>query len=128
MLARKTQLVAECPEQRPKRPRRSTPHYLTLDDLSVEPLVCVNCFGLVDAFRAYCRELCSQEAEFVRYARRRIREGRRHDHAIDEALRIKLAHILAGGYPRKHPVLPPTVRAGACERDSGRCRECGAAR
>jgi hypothetical protein len=73
----------------------------------------------------FCSELCKDEAKFVRYSRACERDGRNARPDVQQALRIRLAHILADGYPERARQLPSSVREAARLRDEGRCRACG---
>jgi hypothetical protein len=73
----------------------------------------------------YCSELCKQEADWVRYARAVTRDGRIGQRDVLEALQIKKALILSGGYPAKERSLTNEVRKTVFDRDFGRCCICG---
>jgi 5-methylcytosine-specific restriction endonuclease McrA len=89
---------------------------------------CVNCDRPFPPRRSlfYCSELCDQEAGYVRYHRRVLRDGRISRPDVREALEIRLAHLLNGGYPERQRHLSAELRAAIFERDGGRCRACGA--
>ena len=92
-------------------------------------VTCVNCDG---AFKlatsvVYCSELCKQEASYIRYARRTRQDGRAEQPDVQDALRIRRALILGGGYPARERRLSSKERATIFERDQWRCRSCGAA-
>jgi 5-methylcytosine-specific restriction endonuclease McrA len=55
-----------------------------------------------------------------------MRDGRSNDDEVRYAIRIRLAHILGGGYAKDQRRLSPEVRAAVIERDGSRCRLCGA--
>jgi hypothetical protein len=92
------------------------------------PDCCSNCDAMLPATvpGLYCSALCTQTAEWVRYARRVMRDGRANDDEVRYALSIRMAHILGGGYPKAQRRFSPEVRAAVIERDGGRCRLCGA--
>jgi 5-methylcytosine-specific restriction endonuclease McrA len=73
----------------------------------------------------FCSDLCQDEASYVRYFRACISDGRNLQDDVQEALHIKLAHILGGGYPRRERSLSQAIRDAVTARDKGRCRECG---
>jgi 5-methylcytosine-specific restriction endonuclease McrA len=100
-------------------------HTLTFEDLSALPFRCANCSSVVEVPKMYCRQLCSQEAEWVRYVRRCRLDGRDQRSDVIEAIRIRLAHILAGGYNKLARKLADSVREAIIKRDQGRCRVCG---
>src|SRR5262245_22763478 len=97
------------------------------DDL----LDCLNCDRYFDppdgrrAPRLFCRDMCRDEAKYVRYARKVRSDGRIDQPDVRVALVIKRAHLLAGGYAEKGRHLSPQERKAVFARDSGRCRECG---
>jgi ribosomal protein S27AE len=102
-----------------------------LDEL-LSPLVveCVECgtsIVLTDRAKLYCSEACHQTLKLVHYVRRTIADGRwDRDPTIAEALQMRLAHILAGGYHEAARRVPPKLRAQVFERDADRCVLCGA--
>jgi hypothetical protein len=53
------------------------------------------------------------------------REGRDADPLVAEAVRIKIAIAIGGGYNRRARALSPQLRAEIMERDGGRCLVCG---
>jgi hypothetical protein len=75
-------------------------HTLTVEDLSALPFRCANCSAVIETAKMYCSQICSQEAEWARYARRCRLDGRSQRSDVIEAIRIRLAHILAGGYDK----------------------------
>jgi 5-methylcytosine-specific restriction endonuclease McrA len=90
--------------------------------------VCANCDGpiAIDNRGLFCSEACHQMASYVRYARRVARDpARRDDPDVAEALRIRLAFVLGGGYPAAERKLTDAARAAVVDRDSGRCQNCG---
>lgn len=92
------------------------------------PYVCLNCdeeVTLGTAPKLYCSEGCSQEAELVRYVRGRTKDGRIHEPDVAEAIQIRLAAVMAGGYPKQARCIPPKIRAAVIARDNGQCRACG---
>lgn len=100
------------------------------ENLPVRPVdfPCLNCdqpVTLTRAVKLYCSDLCSDEAHFVRYFRARISDGRINQPDIQEALKIRMGHILAGGYNEKERRVPDRVRAAVFERDKGLCQGCG---
>lgn len=94
--------------------------------LVLPPFPCANCDEPVADARLFCQPpLCRDEAKYVRYYRARIADGSIVDDDIREALRIRLAHILAGGYDARLRQLSLEVRRAVFERDGYRCRSCG---
>jgi 5-methylcytosine-specific restriction endonuclease McrA len=73
----------------------------------------------------FCSELCSQTASTIRYWRRIVRDGRIGQPDIQQAIRTRVAHLLAGGYHEAARRLSPVIRAQVWDRDGGRCVFCG---
>jgi hypothetical protein len=90
-------------------------------------LKCASCGGELDVRveGLFCSDLCQQTAKFVRYARRKLREGTVGDDDITYAIQIRMASLLSGGYPEQERRLAPATRAAVFERDRGRCVRCG---
>jgi 5-methylcytosine-specific restriction endonuclease McrA len=61
----------------------------------------------------------------VRYHRSCKEDGRIKLPDVAEALRIRRAHILAGGYSERLRRLPDSIRKAVITRDKGKCRKCG---
>lgn len=89
------------------------------------PFPCPNCDKPVADAQLFCSLLCRDEAKYVRYYRARVADGSIVDADIRDALRIRLAHLLAGGYDARLRQLPLGVRRAVFERDNYRCRTCG---
>jgi hypothetical protein len=95
--------------------------------VSVET-TCVDCDRAFLAIRypyLYCSEACKQTAHLVRWARRKIADGTFLRVDIAEAHTLKLAHILAGGYPEAARRVPRATRELVIERAGGTCEHCG---
>ena len=93
-----------------------------------ESFKCLNCDADIKYPTSpvlYCSECCKQEAELIRYARACTKDGRIKYQDVQEAIQIKLAHVLAGGYDRKRRTLPQSLRDKVIERDHGECVICG---
>ncbi|MGH7452359.1 MAG: HNH endonuclease [bacterium] len=75
--------------------------------------------------KLFCSEACSDEAKFVRYVRRCRKDGREWDPDVNEAIKIRLAFILGGGYPEQKRQLSSSIRAAVIARDNERCQKCG---
>jgi hypothetical protein len=68
---------------------------------------CANCGqSALPASPLFCSEVCSQTAKLVRYARRKVLDGTVDRPDIAEAIQIRLALILGGGYPAKARTIP----------------------
>jgi 5-methylcytosine-specific restriction endonuclease McrA len=89
---------------------------------------CCNCGAkLKNAAPPYlfCSAVCREEAKYVRYARSVHADGRVAQADVQEALEIKLAFILGGGYPERERRLPDKLRREIFARDTHTCRRCG---
>ena len=106
-------------------PRNTFSRTLTIEELNVFPFPCANCSSTIREAKVYCSQACAQEAGWVRYARRCRVDGRDQRSDVIEALRIRLALILAGGYDKLARKLPDSIRRAIIERDQGKCRICG---
>jgi hypothetical protein len=92
-----------------------------------EPDHCANCMAQLtpQIERLFCSELCRQTADVIRYWRGISRDGRIEKPDVDTALKTRVAHLLAGGYPEQARRLSPATRTQVWERDQGLCRQCG---
>jgi 5-methylcytosine-specific restriction endonuclease McrA len=97
----------------------------TIEALGRRPFPCPNCDKPISEPKLFCSELCRDEAKCVRYFRACIADGRFEQADVQEALRIRLALILGGGYPEHQRQLSQAVRDAIIARDKGRCRKCG---
>jgi hypothetical protein len=105
-----------------KRPRKVN-ELAAMEKLARRPFHCPNCsVTFEDVSSPFCSPLCRDEAKCVRYWRRCRADGRDEDPKVKEAITIKLALILGGGYDRR---LPERVRWIVIDRDDGRCQICG---
>jgi hypothetical protein len=101
-----------------------------VDDL-LRPVVveCVECGAPIDLSgraRLYCSPACRQTLKLVRYARATLADGRAQaDPKIEDAWRMRLAHILAGGYHEAERRVPAAMRERVFERDDHKCVICG---
>lgn len=88
---------------------------------------CANCLDAlpeeVDAL--YCSELCEQTAATIRWWRRKIALGEVDRQDIRDTRRMRVAHILGGGYHERARRLSPETRAFVRDRDGGLCVMCG---
>jgi 5-methylcytosine-specific restriction endonuclease McrA len=97
----------------------------SVDMLTNYPFPCPNCDRQMTEAVLFCSDLCRDEAKFVRYFRACIRDGRLEQPDVQEALRIRLAHILGGGYPGRLRRLSKEIRETVFVRDQRRCQKCG---
>jgi 5-methylcytosine-specific restriction endonuclease McrA len=96
-----------------------------LESLVAFPFQCLNCDQPIKDPVLFCSEVCKQEAKFVRYVRACRRDERDQQPDIQEAIEIKLAMILGGGYPEKERHIPDSIRKAVTRHDKGRCKICG---
>ena len=63
------------------------------------PGTCLNCdcSEVTVESPLYCTEGCQQAAALVRYVRRRRLEGRDQEPEVADAIKMRMAHVLAGG-------------------------------
>lgn len=100
-------------------------------ELTLVAAPCVNCGRSFRGKRSdtpFCGLQCKGEAKAVRYARGKHREypsGPPED--IKEAMRMKVAHALGGGYDSAARRLTQETRDVIIERDGGLCVLCGQA-
>lgn len=107
---------------------------MTLTQVTVarrfEPDRCANCFEPLPASYEhrpwlFCSVLCRETANTVRYWRKTSRNGQfEADPEVRQAIGIRLAHMLAGGYNADTRRIPVDVRALVIERDRA-CVKCG---
>ncbi len=101
-------------------------------DPGYEVGICQNCDAQLTLQQArrgklFCSEKCQQTAKTVRYGRATLLDGRYHqDPLVRQAIDMRIAHILGGGYPEKARHLSPEQREAIFTRDDRRCRLCGA--
>lgn len=93
--------------------------------LIAHPRRCVNCFKELEKVELFCSQLCRDEAKWVRYVRKCTADGRIDDPDVREAIQIRRAHILSGGYDARGRRLSDDVRARVIERAGGLCEMCG---
>ena len=91
--------------------------------------LCPNCavrFDTPTRRALYCGLRCASEAGVVRYARkRRVEFPNGFPDDIRYAIRVQLAHALAGGYDKEARRLPTEIRAMVFARDDSQCVMCG---
>lgn len=102
-----------------------------IDEMAAPVFVdCVECgavFEMTRGAQLYCSELCQQTPKFVRYARAAIADGRyERDPSVRDAVQMKVAHILAGGYHERARRMPKAFREQIFARDGHQCVLCGA--
>lgn len=90
---------------------------------------CPNCgerFSLPNSRTLYCSLLCENEADLVRYFRRsRAKFGDHIPDDVRDAIKIRFAHTLGGGYDNGARRLSAATRALVSQRDRARCVLCG---
>lgn len=87
--------------------------------------LCFNCDKPVTEPKLFCSLLCQEEGKTVRYIRAVTRDGRINQLDAAEAVKIRKAILLGGGYPRQKRRLSPEVRQVIFERDTHKCQVCG---
>jgi len=92
-----------------------------------EPGTCANCDGTEVTVKSplFCSPGCRQAAELVRYVRKARAEGRDQRPDIREAIQMRVAHVLAGGYPEAERRVPENLRQEVFRRAGGHCESCG---
>ena len=103
----------------------------SLDDLASPQVVdCVECGAaiiLTNRAKLYCSDVCHQTLKLIHYGRAVVADGRiGRDPTIAEAIQMRIAQILGGGYHEGLRRVPPALRAQIFERDGGMCVLCGA--
>lgn len=92
---------------------------------------CANCGADLDPWasgrkgKLYCSEWCQQFAKDVRYFRQIARAGRTVEPDVLSALRMRHAHLMAGGYPATARRVPASVRAEVLSANGDMCAGCG---
>lgn len=88
---------------------------------------CANCLDPLpeDEETLFCSTWCAEIASTVRYQRRVFRDGRIEQPDVREAVMIRNAFLLAGGYHSLGRTLTQATRTEVKVRDGGRCRICG---
>lgn len=88
---------------------------------------CANCLDPLpdDEETLFCSAWCAEIASTVRYQRRVFRDGRIDQPDVQEAVTIRNAFLLAGGYHSLGRTLSQTTRTEVNIRDGGRCKMCG---
>ena len=97
----------------------------SVETLTDYPFPCPNCDRQMTKAALFCSDLCRAEAKYVRYFRACVRDGRFEQQDVQEALQIRLAHILGGGYPERQRQLTKEIREAVFVRAQGRCQNCG---
>jgi 5-methylcytosine-specific restriction endonuclease McrA len=89
--------------------------------------VCANCDSPEITLQTplFCSQQCRQAAELVRYVRGCRRDGRDQLADVQEAMRMRLAMVLGGGYPERQRAVGAEARAEVFRRAGGRCEQCG---
>ncbi len=86
---------------------------------------CPNCDGASP--KLFCCELCSQEAAFIRYLRRKVSNVDVGIDVVRDGIGTPLLMIRGGGYPTRERTVPKATREFVISRDGGLCQVCGAA-
>ncbi len=96
-----------------------------IDHLLSYPFLCPNCESIIREGKLFCKELCKEEAKYIRYYRACISSGRISQPDVREALRIRIAHILGGGYPAQLREISKELRQLVISKYKGLCKVCG---
>ncbi len=90
---------------------------------------CANCLEPLpeDVEALFCSSWCAEIAESVRYQRRVFRDGRIDDPLVQDAVQIRNAFLLAGGYRALGREMSVKTRVAVKTRDGGKCQVCGKA-
>lgn len=94
-----------------------------------EPDSCADCFAELPSERRnqlFCSDQCRDRAKLARYWREVRQDGRIEREDVRDALMLRAAFMLSGGYPSSERRITNTTRAAVKERDGGRCVQCGA--
>lgn len=97
------------------------------DTPAYTPGCCANC-GIAEVSiktPLFCSEHCRQAAQLVRYVRACRSDGRDQLPDVKEAIQMRLAMVLGGGYPNRERRVPPDVRSAVFARSGGTCESCG---
>ena len=87
---------------------------------------CANCLEpLPEDVEALLLVVCAEIADAVRYQRRVTRDGRIDDPLVQDAVEIRNAFLLAGGYRALGRTMSLTTRVEVKTRDGGKCQVCG---
>lgn len=88
---------------------------------------CANCFRPLpdDVEGLFCDSWCNEIADNVRYWRRVHRDGRATAPDVQQAIRTRVAFMLAGGYDSLGRRLTASTRSLVKARDDGKCVQCG---
>jgi 5-methylcytosine-specific restriction endonuclease McrA len=89
-------------------------------------MTCLNCDEPVEGVRLFCGYPCRQTAKTIRYVRAARADGRADRDDVAEAIKIRIASILGGGYPEDERRLTKPERRAVFDRDHGKCCQCGA--
>lgn len=92
---------------------------------SSPPFRCLNCHAERPDGKLFCSDSCKVAAKFVRYYRACQADGRIKRPDVQEALDIRLAHILGGGYDERSRRLAISERTAIFARDKSLCQICG---
>ncbi len=93
--------------------------------LTIRP--CANCARPIsEGVKVFCCDLCSEVPSTIRYIRRTAEDGRIDSPDVREAIDIKIALIMGGGYPKSARKLAEDQRDRVKAEAQGKCTKCGA--
>lgn len=93
-----------------------------------EPIeICVGCDEPFESTtpKLFCSNLCQSKAQLVRYVRRCRSDGRYEQPDVRDAIDVRIAHVLGGGYDARDRALSPETRIAVFSRDARTCQICG---
>jgi 5-methylcytosine-specific restriction endonuclease McrA len=73
----------------------------------------------------FCSSQCRDAAKLVRYVRAKRADGTYKRADIAEAIQMKLAMVLGGGYRERELTVSPEIRKSVLEEARGMCQQCG---
>lgn len=88
---------------------------------------CANCLQPLpeDVEPLFCATWCNEIAGAVRYQRGAFRDGRIEDPDVRDAITVRNAFLLTGGYQAPGRALPMPIRLEVKTRNAGKCQKCG---
>ena len=112
------------PDGRPD-PSSVTGNFLS-DVSDFKPGACVNC-GAPAGYNhlLFCGERCRQIGELIRYARRKIADGKYDSPDVAEAIASRRSQLIVGFYDKWARKVSADVRLELLARSDGVCAQCG---
>lgn len=88
---------------------------------------CVNCNNIIPWARPqklFCKDICKDEADYVRYHRKAISENRHEIEEIRDAIEARKLSVVSGGYPSKTRKIPKLLREKILTLANNQCAVC----